>query len=170
MSRQHPDVLAPLNNWFLFMYLHCLLAIFTPSCYYIFNDFISVIYWTEWCNSLQLKYTDCQRLPGSTKTIMRSMTTRRRKGNFGKPLTTQADNHAKKNPTREWKEKTKSRGIALQSRDHTRSTLHTRPTEASRDHCCLAHQQMPRLIRKQIAFLLSLTSITTFFLHKDHTN
>ena len=71
-----------------------------------------------------------------------------------------------KNPTRAWKERAKSRGIALQSRDRTHPTLHTRPTEASCDHCCLAHQQMPRLIRKRIAFLLSLTSITAFFLHK----
>jgi len=93
--------------------------------------------------SLQLKHMDCQRLPGNTKTTMRSMTTRRRKRNFGKPLTTHADNHAEKNPTRAWKERAKSRGIALQSRDRTRLTLHTRSTEASRDHCCLAHQQMP---------------------------
>jgi hypothetical protein len=49
-------------------------------------------------------------------------------------LTTQADNHAKKNPTRAWKERARSRGIALQSRGRTCPTLHTRPMEASRDH------------------------------------
>jgi hypothetical protein len=78
-----------------------------------------------------------------------------------------AKKKAAKNPTRAWKERAKSRGIALQSRGRTRPTLHTCPTEASRDHCCLAHQQMPRLIRKRIAFLLSLTSITALFLLKE---
>jgi hypothetical protein len=119
---------------------------------------------------LQLKQTDCQRLPGSTKITLRSMPTRRRKGNFDKPRPSPRRQTITQNPTRAWKERAKSRGIALQSRGRTRPTLHTRPTEASHDHCCLTHQQMPQLIRKRVAFLLSLTSITTFFSPQDHTN
>jgi len=37
--------------------------------------------------SLQLKHMDCQRLPGRTKTFLRSMTTRPRKGNSPNPCT-----------------------------------------------------------------------------------
>ena len=43
-------VLAPSTTRFLPIHLHCLIAIFTPSYYYIYNNFFSVIYWIEWCN------------------------------------------------------------------------------------------------------------------------
>jgi hypothetical protein len=32
------------------MHLHCLIVIFTPPYYYIYNDFFSVFFWIEWCN------------------------------------------------------------------------------------------------------------------------
>ena len=47
LSSQQQVVLAPSNNQIFLMHLHCLIAIFTPSYYYIYNDFFSVIYWTE---------------------------------------------------------------------------------------------------------------------------
>ena len=49
MSRWHSVVLVSHVNWIFLIYLHRLLAIFTQSYYYIYNDFFSVIYWTEWC-------------------------------------------------------------------------------------------------------------------------
>ena len=50
MSSQQPVVLAPPINQIFLIHLHCLIAIFILSYYYIYNDLFSVIYCKEWCN------------------------------------------------------------------------------------------------------------------------
>jgi hypothetical protein len=47
IKSQQRVVLAPPNNQILHIHLHCLIAIFTPLYYYIYNDFFTEIYWIE---------------------------------------------------------------------------------------------------------------------------
>jgi hypothetical protein len=47
MASQQPIVLASPNNQIFLMHLYRLITIFTLPYYYIYNDFFSVIYWTE---------------------------------------------------------------------------------------------------------------------------
>jgi hypothetical protein len=47
MASQELVVLATSNDQIFPTHLHRLVTIFTPSYYYIYNYFFSVIYWTE---------------------------------------------------------------------------------------------------------------------------